>query len=109
MNKKDTTYRMPEGFDPHAALNAARGLADAVHWFLLEGPGTARVIPSGDRAGLNALVELLRGTVQELHEYFAELENRTVLELPRSQEELDALDIRFRNEVREAPALYLVR
>lgn len=109
MNKKDTTYRMPEGFNPYTALDNVRGLTDAIHQFLLEGPGTNRVIPSGDRAGLYALVELLQEKVQELHEYFAELENRTVLELPRSQEELDALDFRFRDEVREVAPVYLIR
>lgn len=104
------TYRLPEGFDPYTSIDAVRGLADAVHRFMAEGPGTQREIPSGDRAGLNALIELLQAEVQALHEYFAELENRTSLDLPRSQEELDALDFRnFKGGVREPAAVYSIR
>ncbi|HEX7030167.1 MAG TPA: hypothetical protein VF254_06190, partial [Gammaproteobacteria bacterium] len=69
--------------------------------------GTQRMIPHGDRAGLNALVELLQSEVQTLHEYFGELENRSLLDLPRDQEEMDALDA-DKYEVREERALYLV-
>ena len=110
MNKKDTSYRMPEGFNPYLSLDAVRGLADAIHHFLLEGPGTQRMIPHGDRAGLNALIELLQGEVQALHEYFAELENRGLLDLPRDQDEIEALDQKLGgNEVREPAAVYSIR
>ena len=110
MDDTNTTYRMPEGFDPYISLDAIRGLADAVNRFMTEGPGTQRVIPSGDRAGLNALIELLQAEVQALHEYFAELENRTSLELPRDQDELDAMDFRnSEDEVRETAAVYSIR
>lgn len=107
MNKKDTSYRMPEGFNPYTSLDAVRGLAAAIRAFLLEGPGTQRVIPHGDRAGLNALVELLEDEVRALHEYFAELENRGLLELPRDEDEMDALD--DANCVREPAAVYAIR
>lgn len=110
MNKKDTTYRMPEGFNQHASLDAVRGLADAIHQFLFVGAGTQRVIPNGDRASLNGLVELLQAEAHALHAYFAELENRTSLDLPLSQEELDALDFRnLKDEVREPAAVYSIR
>ena len=108
MNKKDTSYRMPEGFNPYTALDAVRGLTDAIHQFLLEGPGTQRVIPDGDRAGLNALVEFLHTEMQALHEYFAELENRGLVDLPRSEAEMEALE-RGGNEVREPAAIYAIQ
>ncbi|MBW3567775.1 MAG: hypothetical protein KY410_07440 [Proteobacteria bacterium] len=111
MEKKNSTYRMPEGFDPYDAMDAIRGLVDAIHHFLLEGPGTMSRIPYPDKAGLNAIVELLRAQAHSMHDYIAELENRTTLELPRTQEELDALDFRHAkdDEVKDEPALYLVR
>jgi len=110
MNKKDTAYRMPEGFNPYAAMDAIRGLTDAIHHSLLEGPGTAARMPYGDKAALNGLVELLHEQVHAWHDYMAELENRTTVELPRTQEELDALDFRnFKDEVRESAAIYSIR
>lgn len=110
MNKKDTSYRIPEGFDPQSTINAVRGLTDAIHQFLLEGPGTARVIPAGERAGLNALVEQLQAEVHALHDYLREIENRTTLELPMSDADFDAIDVRFarKDEIKEEPALYVV-
>lgn len=110
MNSKDATYRMPEGFDPHSTIDAIRGLTDAIHQFLLEGPGTQRVIPAGERAGLNALLEQLQVEVHALHDYLREIENRTTLELPVSDEDFDAIDVRYaRNDkVREAAGLYVV-
>lgn len=72
MEKKNSTYRMPEGFSPYASLDSVRGLSDAIHQFMLEGPGTQAVIPYGDKAGLNGLIELLQEQTQALHEYFGE-------------------------------------
>lgn len=110
MNKKDTSYRMPEGFNPYASLDSVRGLSDAIQQFMLEGPGTNSVIPYGDKAGVNALIEILQGEAHALHDYFAELQNRTSLDLPLSQEEIDALDFRnSKDEVKETAALYSIR
>ena len=109
MNKKDTTYRMPEGFNPYASLDSVRGLSDAIHHFMLEGPGTQRVIPSGERAGVNALIELVQSEARALHEYFAELENQSLLDLPRDQEELDEMKSATKNEVKEPAAIYAIK
>lgn len=111
MNKKDNTYRMPEGFDPYSTADAIRGLTDAVHQFLFEGPGVERIIPPGDRAGLNALVELLQPEVHALHAYLREIENRLTLDLPTTDAEFDALDVRHskNDEVKEEQSLYLVQ
>ncbi|HEX7030868.1 MAG TPA: hypothetical protein VF254_09735 [Gammaproteobacteria bacterium] len=111
MNKKNTTYRVPEGFNPFATADTIRGLTDAVHRFLFEGPGTLRKIPGADRAALNGLAELLQAEVHALHDYLREIENRTTLELPRTDAEFDAMDVRFsrKDEVRETAAVYSIR
>ena len=107
--KSSTAYRIPENFNPYSTINAIRGLTDAIHRLLLEGPGTSARMEHGDRAGLNALIELLQAEVHVLHDYLSEIDNRGSLDLPTSDEELDALDAKYRNDVREEPALYLVR
>lgn len=111
MEDSRSTYRMPEGFNPYSSIDAIRGLIDAVHQFLTEGPGTNRVIPSGDRAGLDALVELLQAEVHALHAYLREIENRTTLELPKSEADFDALDVSHRriDSVKEPAAVYRIR
>ncbi|HEX7048300.1 MAG TPA: hypothetical protein VF275_12085 [Gammaproteobacteria bacterium] len=103
-----TPYRMPEDFNPFISIDAARGLTDAIHHFLLEGPGTQRVIPFGDKAGADALVELLQAEVHALHDYLHEITNRTSLNLPMSDAEFDALDIQHRQDgcVKEPRARY---
>lgn len=102
-------YHIPAGFNPYSTIDAIRGLTDAIHHLLLEGPGTAAHMEYGDRAGLNALVELLQTEVHVLHDYLSEIDNRGSLELPTSDEELDALDAKYTDGVREEPALYLVQ
>ncbi|HEX7046238.1 MAG TPA: hypothetical protein VF275_01525 [Gammaproteobacteria bacterium] len=108
MDKKNSTYRMPEGFNPYSTVNAVRGLTDAIHYTLLEGPGTQAEMSYGDIAGLNALVELLQAEVHALHDYISEIDNRTTLNLPMSDAEFDALDARLFSGgmVRETPAIY---
>lgn len=108
--ESSNTYRVPECINPWNSADGVHGLADAIHQFLLEGPGTARVIPPGDRAGLNALVEMLLAELHELHEYLHQIENRTTLDLPMSDADFDAIDVRHarKDEIKEEPALYLV-
>ncbi|HEX7048196.1 MAG TPA: hypothetical protein VF275_11560 [Gammaproteobacteria bacterium] len=111
MTKKDTTYRIPEGFNAFVRADTIRGLTDAVHRFLFEGPGTLHEIQDADRAALNALAELLQAEVHALHDYLREIENRATLNLPRSNAELDAMDAGYfgRNEIREPAAVYSMR
>lgn len=106
-----SNYRVPEGFNPYVSADAARGLIDAVHHFLFEGPGTARLIPPAERAGLNALVELLQTEIHCLQDYLREIENRTTLDLPLTDAAFDAIDVRFRHAdgVKEPSPAYLVR
>ena len=68
-------------------------------------------LPPGDRAGLNALVELLQAEVRALHAYLREIENRTTLDLPMNDAEFDALDVRHRrfDGVKEPAMTYAVR
>lgn len=103
------TYHIPEDFNPYSTIDAIRGLTDAIHRLLFEGPGTSAHMEYGDRAGLNALVELLQTEVHALHDYLSEIDNRGSLDLPTSDEELDALDAKYTDGVREEPALYLVQ
>ena len=104
------TYRVPEDFNPYTSADAVRGLVDAIHQFHLEGPGTERVIPFGDKAGLNALIELLQTEAHALHDYLHEIANSTTLSLPLTDEEFAAISYgRNKDEVKEPPALYAVR
>lgn len=68
-------------------------------------------VARGDKSGLDALAELLKAHVHELHDYLTEIENSTTLELPRSDEDFEALHVRNarKDEVRETAAVYLVR
>jgi len=101
------TYRVPEEFNPWNSADAIRGLVDAVHQFHLEGPGTQRVIPFGDKAGLNALIELLQVEAHTLHDYLHEIANSTTLSLPLTDNEFDAINYGCnRNKVKEPAALY---
>ena len=108
---EDTTaYRIPEDFNPCTCVNAIRGLTDAIHHFLLEGPGTKHVIPFGDKAGLESLIELLQAEVHALHDYLHAIANRTSLKLPLTEADFEALEYGSgRHEVREATAVYAVQ
>jgi len=109
MNKNDTSYRMPEGFNPYSAIDAVRGLADAIHWMHFEGPGAEEVMEFGDKVSLDALVGMLKTHVHNLHDYVHEIGNSTSLSLPMNDAELDALRDSGFDSVREEPPLYLVR
>ena len=109
MTKKDTPYRMPEGFNPFSAADAARGLADAIHWMHFEGPASEETVDLGDKLALDALVEMLRSQVHELHDYIHELVNNTSLRLPMNEMELEDLRWKGKNTVRESAAIYSIR
>ncbi|MBW3567210.1 MAG: hypothetical protein KY410_04490 [Proteobacteria bacterium] len=113
MNKKDTTYRMPEGFNPYSAIDAARGLTDSVRYMLHEGAGAEPEMRFADKVSLDALAELLRKQVHALHDYIHEIGNSTALHLPMSDADFDALKMKYakkdEDEVKEERALYLVR
>lgn len=110
MEDSKTAYSVPEGFDPYTAADAIRGLVDAIHKFHFEGPGTQRVIPFGDKAGLNAMIELLQVDAHALHDYLHEIANSTTLSLPLTDEEFDTIGYgKKRDEVKEPTALYAVR
>lgn len=109
MNKKDTSYRMPEGFNPFSAIDAARGLADAIHWMHFDGPGAEETMEFGDKVSLDALVEMLRTRVHELHDYIHEISNSTSLHLPMTDADFDVLRDNGFKGVREEPPLYAVR
>lgn len=96
MDDPNRSYRPPAGFSPLGSIDSIRGLVDAIHRFLFEGPGTLRVIPFADRAGFDALVDILRDETHLLHEYLHELDNRTVLELPTDEADFEALDVSCR-------------
>ena len=109
MNEKDTTYRMPDGFNPFSAVDTARGLAEAIRWMHFEGPGAADTVALGDKLALDALVDLLRKHVRELHDYIHEIANRTSLHLPMNDAEFDALRDNGFDGVRETAPVYAIR
>lgn len=107
MNNKDT-YRVPEGFDPHTCMDTIRGLTDAIHHHMTEGPGVERNPERGTRAGLTSLLDQLQHHVHQLHDYLIEIENSTTLELPITDSDFESLHVSNKNKVREEQALYLV-
>lgn len=111
MEDSKTAFPLPEDFDPTATADFIRGLTDAIHHFLLEGPGTARVIPTGDKAGLNALIEQLQAEVHALHDWLSEIENSTTLELPRTEADFEAVHVKHarKDEIREPVPIYSIR
>ena len=110
MNKKDTAYRMPEGFNPYSAVDAARGLVDSIHWMHFEGPGAEEVMEFGDKVSLDALVDMLKARVHELHEYIHEIGNSTSLHLPMNDVEFEELRWKgIPKGVRETAAVYSIR
>jgi hypothetical protein len=110
MKKKDTTYRMPEGFNPHLTLDALRGLADALHHGMTEGSDADDGMSYGDEAARDGLVYLLRREMHALHDYFTQIGDITTLKLPMSEADFEAIHVRRARaeEVKEEPALYLV-
>src|SRR5690606_22081024 len=106
-----TTYRVPEGFHPITCMDTIRGLADAIHHHMTEGPGTERNPSRGDQGGLISLIDLLQQHVHELHAWFIEIENSTSLELPLTDADFEALRGKLggKDEVREKAAVYAIR
>lgn len=111
MEDSRTAHSVPEGFNPWITLDAIRGLADAIHHVLLEGPGAEDRMAYGDRAALDGLAGLMRDRARALHDYFTRVGDITTVKLPLSEEDFDALHVRHArtDEVKEEPALYLVR
>lgn len=111
MKKKNIAYCIPEGFNPYTTADTIRGLTDSIHFILLEGAGIDVQMLPGDKAGLNALMELLQEQVHALHEYLVDIENRSILQLPMSEDEFDAISVeknRHYDGVKEAPTIYVV-
>ena len=108
--EKKISYRVPEGFNPHTCMDTIRGLTDAIHHHMTEGPGVEREPGRGARAGLTALIDQLQHHVLQLHDYLIEIENSTTLELPLSDADFESLHVRnkSKDQVREEPALYLI-
>jgi hypothetical protein len=113
MNKKDTNYRMPEGFDAVTTVRNAKALTDAAHQLVTEGEMTSRPAPQEAYASLVALMELLQPEVDALFYYLREIENSTTLDLPSSDEDFEALHVRYSkhrdDEVKETAAVYAIR
>lgn len=112
MEKKNPNiYRVPEGFHPFTCMDTIRGLTDAIHRYMTEGPGTQRKPGRGNQGGLVALIDQLQHHVHQLHAWLIEIENATSLELPFTDADFEALQLKYtgRNEIRESPALYAVR
>lgn len=105
------TYRVPEDFNPWITLDAIRGLADAVHHMVTEGPGTDDEMTDGDRASLEGLTALMREKAHALHDYFRHVGDITTLRLPITEADFEAAHVKHAksDEVREEPPLYLVR
>ncbi|HEX7047908.1 MAG TPA: hypothetical protein VF275_10110 [Gammaproteobacteria bacterium] len=113
MNKKNNdTYHVPEGFHPFTCMDTIRGLTDAIHHYMTEGAGTQLHPSRADQGGLVALIDQLQHHVHQLHAWLIEIENSTSLELPISDADFEALQLKYtgKNEIKEPPPpLYGVR
>ncbi|HEX7029179.1 MAG TPA: hypothetical protein VF254_01155 [Gammaproteobacteria bacterium] len=109
MDRKNnsTTYRIPEDFNPYVSADHVRTLTDALHQLVTEGEMTLRPAPQTAYSNLVSLMELVQPEVHALHDYLREIENRGTLELPLTDEELEAVSV-DRNRVREEPAIYAI-
>lgn len=107
----NTSYRMPDDFNPHFAVDAIRALAWAINRFVNEGPGTSMRLKRGEHASLGAMTELLQDIAFDFHDYFVDIENRTTLHLPKCEADFEALHVRHarQHKVEEPPAVYAVR
>lgn len=111
MEDNHTPYRMPEGFNPFAAVDTVRALTDAIHHMVTAGELIERAAPKHALGTLQSLLELLQPEVHTLHEYLREIENSTTLALPGSDADFEALHVKHarNNEIRETAAIYAIR
>ena len=111
MNNKDTSYRIPEGFNPFSAIDTVRALTDAIHHLATEGELIERPAPQHALGTLQSLLELLQREAHELHAYLREIENSTTLALPGSDADFEALHVNHarNNKIRETAAIYSIR
>lgn len=111
MEDSKTAYPLPENFNPWTALDAIRGLADALHQMVVEGPAAEDAMSDGDHASLEGLTALMREKVHALHAYFRLLGDITTVRLPVTAADFEAVHVKHAksDEVREEAPLYLVR
>lgn len=88
---------LPHDFNPWLATDALKGITEAIHWFVTEGPGAEHPMPAGAQSSLIGLTWAGRNLARQLHAYFAALEAAGI-ELPGTES----------REVREPSANYLV-
>lgn len=108
MDRKNSSYRVPDGFNPHVSIDHVRALTDAVHQLVTEGDMTGRPAPQAAYSNLVSLMELLQPEVHALHGYLGEIENATTLTLPITDEDFDAIAVGG-NFVKEPAAVYAIR
>lgn len=106
-----STYGTPENFNPWIALDAIRGLADAIHHMVTEGPGADNEMTDGDRAAMEGLTGLMREKAHALHDYFRRVGDITTVRLPVTEADFEAMHVKHAktDEIKEESALYIVR
>ena len=85
------TYRVPETFHPFTCMDAIRGLADAIHLYMHQGPGSRNRPGRANQGGLVALIDLLQQHVHQLHDWLLEIENLVSFDLPVTRADFEAL------------------
>lgn len=91
---------IPPDFDPFRALDALLGAAEAMHWYLTEGPATEEPLPPDAEASINGLAWLTALLSRQLNAYFRQL-SEAGYEFPE-------LSARGDDEVREQAPPYAV-
>lgn len=76
----DTPQR-PADFNPWLAADALKGLSEAMHWFITEGPAADEPMSRGAHASMIGLSWTAQRLAHELHAYLAAL-SEAGIELP---------------------------
>ncbi|HEX7046079.1 MAG TPA: hypothetical protein VF275_00715 [Gammaproteobacteria bacterium] len=88
---KENNYRVPEGFHPYICMDTIRGLTDAIHLHMNQGPGTQLNPSRADQGALVALIDQLQKHVRTFHAWLIEIENIGNVELPVTNSDFESL------------------
>jgi hypothetical protein len=111
-NKKNSTYRIPEGFNPWQAFDNLCGIVDAADHYITEGPASAEHdMDHATRTNVESLLRLLKREIHTLRDYFTALGDETTLKLPLTDADFEAVHVKHAkaDEVKESAAIYAIK
>lgn len=111
-NATRAEYRPAPDFHPYDHLYAIKGIAEALHARIAEGPAVEMRWPPGEYDSLLGLVCLQEKLAQEFHEWLVNIENLTTIHLPMTAEDFEKHHVkhcRVDDAVKERRAVYAVK